>query len=133
MSSTGRGDATLPIFIRKDTAQKRDSFDSFSDMTASFVGLDYNAPKADKSFGTLSLPNYREGDKDYSDLEKTESSDDEIEVPSLHRASVHMPVPTPAVTEPAHTARRPTSRARCRCTPSTRTTPPTSFNPPSSH
>ncbi|KAJ7019739.1 pheromone A receptor-domain-containing protein [Mycena alexandri] len=40
MNSHGRT-ATLPVFIRKETAQKRDSFDSFSDMSASFGALDY--------------------------------------------------------------------------------------------
>jgi hypothetical protein len=38
-----------PIFIRKDTMQKRDSFDSFSDMSASNGGispLEYDAEKA---------------------------------------------------------------------------------------
>ncbi|KAF7344883.1 Pheromone B alpha 1 receptor [Mycena venus] len=121
MSSTGRGGATLPVFIRKDTTQKRDSFDSFSDMTASFAGLDYDASKGDKSFGQLSLgdgdgvlPDYKESD--YSDPEKTDSSsassvgggEDDIEISSLHRASVHTTLaPVVAVPEPAHTRSTP--------------------------
>ncbi|KAJ7870699.1 pheromone A receptor-domain-containing protein [Mycena leptocephala] len=41
--------ATLPVFIRKDTTQRRDSFDSFADMSASYGGispLEYDAEKA---------------------------------------------------------------------------------------
>ncbi|KAJ7823915.1 hypothetical protein B0H13DRAFT_2375795 [Mycena leptocephala] len=46
--SSSRG-ATIPVFIRKDTTPKRESFDSFSDMSASYGGvslLEYDAKKA---------------------------------------------------------------------------------------
>ncbi|KAJ7477959.1 pheromone B alpha 1 receptor, partial [Mycena galericulata] len=72
LSSSGQS-RTVPVFIRKETSQKRDSFDSFSDMSASynvsasFGALDY-ADK-EKSLGALSLgdvggllPDYKESD-----------------------------------------------------------------------
>ncbi|KAJ7622027.1 pheromone B alpha 1 receptor [Roridomyces roridus] len=75
MSSTGRS-ATLPVFIRKETSQKRDSLDSVSDLSASYGALDYNT---DKSVGALSLgdiegvvPDYKESD--YSSPESSSSS-----------------------------------------------------------
>ncbi|KAJ7904129.1 pheromone A receptor-domain-containing protein [Mycena leptocephala] len=49
--SSSRG-ATIPVFIRKDTTQKRGSFDSFSSMSASYGGissLEYDAEKAGTS------------------------------------------------------------------------------------
>ncbi|KAJ6617170.1 pheromone A receptor-domain-containing protein [Mycena sp. CBHHK59/15] len=129
MSSSGRG-ATLPVFIKKETAQKRDSFDSFSDMSTSFGALDYvdkeKTLNNSASFGALSigdvsgmLPDYKESD--YSDPPTSGSSssssvgsrsrahtptpptptthdDSDIEVSSLHRASVYVVSPP----EPAH-------------------------------
>ncbi|KAJ7636804.1 pheromone B alpha 1 receptor, partial [Roridomyces roridus] len=64
------GGATLPVFIRKETAQKRDSFDSFSDMSASYGALDYDRTvDKEKSLGALSLgdmagilPDYKDSD-----------------------------------------------------------------------
>ncbi|KAJ7930459.1 pheromone A receptor-domain-containing protein [Mycena leptocephala] len=124
-SSSSRG-ATLPVFIRKDTTQKRDSFDSFSDMSASYGGispLEYDADKArvlgegeydpEKAHGlTLGdvsrmLPDYKESDYSSSapssDTESVHGSDaEEIEVSSLHRASVHITLSPP---EPAHVRR----------------------------
>lgn len=121
MASSGRA-ATLPVFIRKETSQKRDSFDSFSDMSASFGALDYvdkEKPNGAESFGALSLgdvggllPDYKESD--YSDPSSGSSSassagsptrthtpappaaDDEIEISSLHRTSVYITPPEPA-------------------------------------
>ncbi|KAJ7822244.1 pheromone A receptor-domain-containing protein [Mycena leptocephala] len=123
-SSSSRG-ATLPVFIRKDTTQKRDSFDSFSDMSASYGGispLEYDADKArvlgegeydpEKAHGlTLGdvsgmLPDYKESDYSSSapssDTESVHSDAEEIEVSSLHRASVHITLSPP---EPAHVRR----------------------------
>ncbi|KAJ6542964.1 pheromone A receptor-domain-containing protein [Mycena capillaripes] len=113
--------STLPVFIRKDTTQKRDSFDSFSDMSASFGALDYmdkeKSLSGTTSFGQLSfndvgglLPDYKESE--FSDPEAASSSGassagdgdaEDIEVSSLHRASVHTTITPPA---PAHTATR---------------------------
>ncbi|KAJ7020815.1 pheromone A receptor-domain-containing protein [Mycena alexandri] len=110
MNSHGRT-ATLPVFIRKETAQKRDSFDSFSDMSASFGALDYvdkeksltgTGPTA--SFGAISLgdvggmlPTTRR-----ATIPPTPPPDhrrrDEIEISSLHRSSAYIVPP-----EPAHT------------------------------
>jgi pheromone a factor receptor len=39
LSSSSSHGATLPVFIRKNTTQKRGSFDSFSDMSASYGGV----------------------------------------------------------------------------------------------
>ncbi|KAJ7628273.1 pheromone B alpha 1 receptor, partial [Mycena polygramma] len=78
MASSRHGaSATLPVFIRKETAQKRDSFDSFSDLDSSvsqsYGTLDYadadreKGPVGGASFGQLSLgdvggllPDYKE-------------------------------------------------------------------------
>ncbi|KAJ6600325.1 pheromone B alpha 1 receptor [Mycena vulgaris] len=127
MSSSGRG--TLPVFIRKETAQKRDSFDSFSDtdMSASFGALSYvdkeKSLNGAASFGALSLgdvggllPDYKE--EDYSSPSSSSGSsagsptrpttpvapaaDDDIEVSSLHRASVYLSPPEPAHHAPRH-------------------------------
>ncbi|KAJ7904113.1 pheromone A receptor-domain-containing protein [Mycena leptocephala] len=121
-----RRSATLPVFIRTDTTQKCDSFDSFSDMSASYGGislLEYDAEKAalehegaggekglTLTLGDVSgmLPDYRESDYSSSSAPSSASSDTEsvggeeeaeIEVSSLHLASVHVPTPP----EPAHT------------------------------
>ncbi|KAJ7883809.1 pheromone A receptor-domain-containing protein [Mycena leptocephala] len=121
--------ATLPVFIRKDTTQKRDSFDSFSDMSASYGGispLEYDAEKTRMlgagehdggeklTLGDVSgmLPDYKVSDysssasslvSSASDTESVggEQGEAEIEVSSLHRASVHIPTPP----EPAHARR----------------------------
>ncbi|KAJ7749701.1 pheromone B alpha 1 receptor, partial [Mycena metata] len=73
MNSQGRS-ATLPVFIRKDTTQKRDSFDSVSDMSASYGALDYvdkekSLSGGNDSFGAISLgdvggmlPDYKKSD-----------------------------------------------------------------------
>ncbi|KAF7358032.1 Fungal pheromone STE3G-protein-coupled receptor [Mycena venus] len=46
-----------PIFIHKDMMQKCNLFNCFSNMTASFTGLDYSVLKADKWFGEeLAMP-----------------------------------------------------------------------------
>ncbi|KAJ7643171.1 pheromone B alpha 1 receptor [Mycena polygramma] len=140
MSSSGRGASTLPVFIRKETAQKRDSFDSFSDtdMSASYGALDYDK---EKSFGALSLtmgdvggmlPDYKESD--YSTSSPTDSAsstgspissdaassrpaspspapshahdeDADIEVSSLHRASVYDSTLAPPEAARTHTRR----------------------------
>ncbi|KAJ7822241.1 pheromone B alpha 1 receptor [Mycena leptocephala] len=110
-SSSSRG-ATLPVFIRKDTTQKRDSFDSFSDMSASYGGispLEYEEKAHGLSLGDVSgmLPDYKESDYSSSapssDTESVHGSDaEEIEVSSLHRASVHITLSPP---EPAHVRR----------------------------
>jgi pheromone a factor receptor len=120
MSSAGRS-ATLPVFIRKDTTQKRDSFESFSDVSASYGALSYEKDKtlnSAASFGALSLgdvtgvlPDYTQDD--YSDPSSGSSSassagsptrthtpvppaaEDEIEVSSLHPASVHTALSRP--------------------------------------
>ncbi|KAJ6501198.1 pheromone B alpha 1 receptor, partial [Mycena vitilis] len=66
MASSRHGaSATLPVFIRKETAQKRDSFDSFSDLDSSvsqlYGALDYGDADKEKglacgaSFGQLSV------------------------------------------------------------------------------
>ncbi|KAJ7931933.1 hypothetical protein B0H13DRAFT_2651123 [Mycena leptocephala] len=111
--------ATLPVFIRKDTIQKRDSFDSFSDMPAlyrSISPLEYEDKEKVLTLGegdahALSLadvggmlPDYN----DYSSSAPSSSSDmdsvggegeeADIEVSSLHRTSVHIP----SLLEPAH-------------------------------
>jgi hypothetical protein len=52
--SSSRG-ATLPVFIRKDTTQKRDSFDSFSDMSASYGGISPLEYDGGEKAGTLTL------------------------------------------------------------------------------
>ncbi|KAJ7870713.1 hypothetical protein B0H13DRAFT_2350270 [Mycena leptocephala] len=91
--------ATLPVFIRKDTTQKRDSFDSFSDMSASYGGispLEYDAEKARVLGGgrEIILPPRRRRIRRAWVGKKAE-----VEVSSLHPASVHVPTPP----EPAHT------------------------------
>ncbi|KAJ7643158.1 hypothetical protein DFH06DRAFT_1477337 [Mycena polygramma] len=72
--SSGHGrNATLPAFIRKETAQKRDSFDSFSDLSASYGALDYadgdKEKEKEKGGSSLTmgdvggmLPDYKESD-----------------------------------------------------------------------
>ncbi|KAJ7742949.1 pheromone B alpha 1 receptor [Mycena maculata] len=129
MSSSGRG--TLPVFIRKETAQKRDSFDSFSDMSASFGALDYvdkeKTLSGAASFGALSLGDVGGVLADYKESDPSEPSSgsssassagsptrthtpspdaDEIEISSLHRTSVFISPPEPAhipdVPIPAH-------------------------------
>ncbi|KAJ7455562.1 pheromone A receptor-domain-containing protein [Mycena latifolia] len=153
--------STLPVFIRKETSQKRDarsraSFDSdtsFSDVSASFAGLSYvdgeksfggdSSFDKDKSFGALSLndvggllptlpmhavhavpPEYSSptslsppssfpsSDASSSSASSdaggpsrpqtpVEADADEIEVSSLHRASVYH-APIPPAPAPAH-------------------------------
>ncbi|KAK7025127.1 pheromone B alpha 1 receptor [Favolaschia claudopus] len=109
----------LPVFIRKDTTQKRDSFDSFSSSSVSNY-----LPELDKektvgtltSVGQLSLadmdgvlPDYKEGD--YSEPEPTSAISsgsssagdiEEIDVSSLHRASVHTTHLTIPAPQPTH-------------------------------
>ncbi|KAJ7189820.1 putative pheromone receptor [Mycena pura] len=108
---------TLPVFIRKETARKRDSIGSFSsdgldslsyiEKEKSFAGTDsYIGTKA--SFGALSLsdvggllPEYKSTLSSPVESESESSGassvgEDDIEVSSLHRASI---VPPPA----AHT------------------------------
>ncbi|KAJ6589756.1 pheromone A receptor-domain-containing protein [Mycena capillaripes] len=108
MASSGRN-ATLPVFIRKDTTQKRDSFDSFASPSASFGALDYVDKERSLSGATSfgELPDFKE--HEFSDPEAASSSgassagdgeDNEIEISSLHRASVHGALAPPA---PAHT------------------------------
>ncbi|KAJ7930464.1 hypothetical protein B0H13DRAFT_2309424 [Mycena leptocephala] len=118
--SLSRG-ATLPVFIRKDTTQKRDSFDSFSDMSASYGGispLEYEDKEKALTLGdgdarVLSLGDVSDmlpdcNESDYSssapssDTESVHSAREEIEVSSLHRASVHITLSPP---EPAHVRR----------------------------
>ncbi|KAJ7840631.1 pheromone A receptor-domain-containing protein [Mycena leptocephala] len=110
--SSSRG-ATLPVFIRKDTPRKRDSFDS-SNMSASYGGVSPLEDTHALTLGDMSgmTTNYKESD--YSSSAPSEGSDsdsessvhggdvEEIEVSSLHRASVHIPT-TLSVSEPAHT------------------------------
>ncbi|KAF7374515.1 Pheromone B alpha 1 receptor [Mycena sanguinolenta] len=116
--STGRG-ATIPVFIRKNTTQKRDSFDSFSDVSASAGALTYLDKEKSfggaTSFGDISMgiiPDYKE-EADGSDLSDSEpssgssragtplppagtgSDDDDIDISSLHRASVYLTAPPP--------------------------------------
>ncbi|KAJ7809993.1 pheromone B alpha 1 receptor [Mycena olivaceomarginata] len=128
---------TLPVFIRKDTSQKRDSFDSFtsSDINSSISPVDSMGGVLDsmgaleydkeKSFGAMSfgdvsgmLPDYKESD--YSSAPSSGASassasrphtpapapssgvEDDIEVSSLHRASVHVSEPAPAFLHPRH-------------------------------
>ncbi|KAJ6457135.1 pheromone B alpha 1 receptor, partial [Mycena vitilis] len=94
MASSRHGaSATLPVFIRKETTQKRDSFDSFSDLDSSvsrsYGALDYVDADADcdkekglvggASFGQLSVG-------DVSSRPATPAHDEEIGVRSLHRA-----------------------------------------------
>ncbi|KAJ7691152.1 pheromone A receptor-domain-containing protein [Mycena rosella] len=122
-AQTSSAPGALPVFIRKETSQKRDSFDSFSDMSASFGALDYvdkeKSLHGAASFGALSLgdvsgmlPDYKE--EDYSDPSSGSSSassagtpsrthtptppaaEDEIEISSLHRSSVYIAPPAPA-------------------------------------
>ncbi|KAJ6458070.1 putative pheromone receptor [Mycena vitilis] len=98
MASSRHGaSATLPVFIRKETAQKRDSFDSFSDLDSSvsksYGALDYVDADKEKglvrgaSFGQLSV-----GDVDSRPATPShaahEARQEEIEVSSLHHASV---------------------------------------------
>ncbi|KAF8145345.1 pheromone B alpha 1 receptor [Mycena galopus ATCC 62051] len=119
--SAGRG-GTIPVFIRKNTTQKRDSFDSFS--SASVRNLTYQDKEKSlagaASFGALSfgdvpgvLPDYKESDlSDPSSGSSSASSaggptrahtpvppsgDDAIEISSLHRASVYT-ISTPQLT-----------------------------------
>ncbi|KAJ7853001.1 hypothetical protein B0H13DRAFT_2359232 [Mycena leptocephala] len=117
MSSSSSQGTTLPVFIRKDTTQKRYLFDSFSDMSASYGGispLEYDAEKA-QTLGDVSgmSPDYKEsGYSSFpssassapSDTESIHSAGEEIEVSPLRCASVHIP-PTTTLTppEPAHT------------------------------
>ncbi|KAJ7869827.1 pheromone A receptor-domain-containing protein [Mycena leptocephala] len=105
--------ATLPIFVLKDTTQKRDLFDSFSNMSASYRGispLENDAEKvlafgedgAGREKGTLTLtlsdvsgmlPDYKASDYSssptsssvLSDTETVHSAGEEIEVSFLHR------------------------------------------------
>ncbi|KAJ7278844.1 pheromone B alpha 1 receptor [Mycena rebaudengoi] len=116
----------MPVFIRKETARKHDSFDSFSDMSASFGALDYvdkeKTLNTTGSFGTLSLndvggllPDYKETSLSEPEPSSSSSSGsstgppsrsstpvppqhDDIEISSLHRSSVYVSPP-----EPAHT------------------------------
>ncbi|KAJ7842308.1 pheromone A receptor-domain-containing protein [Mycena leptocephala] len=81
LSSSGR--ATLPVLIRKDTTQKRDSFDSFSDMVVS--PLEYDTDEV----GTLTLgdvsgmlPDYEESN--CSSSPSSASSDSASLVSSIH-------------------------------------------------
>ncbi|KAJ7883812.1 pheromone A receptor-domain-containing protein [Mycena leptocephala] len=104
-SSSRGASATLPVFIRKDTTQKRDSSDSFSDMSASYGGispLEYE--DKEKVSDCSSSPS------SYSSASSSASSDTEsvgeeeegkIEVSSLHRTSVHIS----SLLEPAHMRR----------------------------
>ncbi|KAJ7852990.1 hypothetical protein B0H13DRAFT_2581362 [Mycena leptocephala] len=135
LSSSRGASATLPVFIRKDTTQKRDSFDSFCDtgLSASYGGistLEYEDKEKGLTLGdgdthalTLEnvsemLPDYKESDYSSSSYSASSSAssdtesvggeeEGEIEVSSLHRASMHIPIPTPP--EPAHTHTRPAS------------------------
>ncbi|KAJ7854247.1 hypothetical protein B0H13DRAFT_2673435 [Mycena leptocephala] len=122
--------ATLPVFIRKETTQKRDSFDSFSALYGGISPLRYDAEKAETledgdahalTLGDVSgmLPDYKESDCSSSapsssssapsassvHSEEEEGEAEEIEVSYLHRASVHITLCPP---EPAH-VRRPSA------------------------
>ncbi|KAJ7842324.1 pheromone A receptor-domain-containing protein [Mycena leptocephala] len=129
LSSSRGASATLPVFIRKDTTQKRDSFDSFSNMSAlygSVSPLEYEDKEKALTLGegdahTLSLvdvggmlPDYKVSDYSSSpsssssasssassDTESRGEEEGEIEVSSLHRTTMHIP----SLPEPAHTRR----------------------------
>ncbi|KAJ7852986.1 pheromone A receptor-domain-containing protein [Mycena leptocephala] len=104
-----------PVFIRKETTQMQESFNSFN-MSASYGGvslLEYDAEKTRMlgageydggeklTLGDVSgmLPDHKESDYFSSpsvlsaspDTESVHSTGEEIEVSSLHRASVHIP------------------------------------------
>ncbi|KAJ7055539.1 STE3-domain-containing protein [Mycena amicta] len=123
--SRGTG-PSLPVFIRKETSHKRDSLDSFSsdgldslsyiDREKSFAGAESFSGAMDKSFGALSLqdvggllpaPDYK-SEIGVSPVESSgsgsslagDSDAEEIDVSSLHRASVFIPAPAPT---PTHT------------------------------
>ncbi|KAJ7821910.1 hypothetical protein B0H13DRAFT_2449009 [Mycena leptocephala] len=72
LSSSSSHGATLPVFIRKNTTQKRDSFDSFSDMSPSYAGCR-------RSIMTVSgmLPDYEASDYLSSPTSSSASSDTE--------------------------------------------------------
>ncbi|KAF7327402.1 Pheromone B alpha 1 receptor [Mycena kentingensis (nom. inval.)] len=131
-ASKSRTGNTLPVFIRKETSRKRDSIDSFSsagldslsyiDKEKSFTGAESFSGAMDKSFGALSLqdignthaaPDFK-SELGVSPVESSssggsslngDSDAEEIDVSSLHRASVVLPAPAhtkPDVPVPAH-------------------------------
>jgi hypothetical protein len=131
LSSWGAS-TTLSVLIRKDTTQKRDSFDCFSDMSAlygSISPLEYEDKEKVLTLGhgdahalTLDdvsgmLPDYKESDHSSFSLSSASSASDtesvggeeevgeeegEIEVSSLHRASVGVQIPIPTTRPSRH-------------------------------
>ncbi|KAF7293020.1 Argonaute-like protein [Mycena indigotica] len=108
-ASKSRGNGpTLPVFIRKETSRKRDSLDSFSsagldslsyiDKEKSFAGTESFAGALDKSFGAIDEPSGSGSASLAGD-----SDAEEIEVSSLHRASVFLPQTTASA--PTHSAK----------------------------
>jgi hypothetical protein len=125
---------TLPVFVRKNTSQERDSFDSFtfSDINSSISPVDSMGGVLDsmgaleydkeKSFGAMSLgdmggmlSDYKESDYSSSAPSSGASAssasrphtpapapEDDIEVSSLHCASVHVFEPAPAFLQTWH-------------------------------
>ncbi|KAJ7816989.1 hypothetical protein B0H13DRAFT_2459161 [Mycena leptocephala] len=105
-----------PVFIRKDTTQKWESFDSFPNMSASYGGistLEYDAEKTWlwASIMRARVSDYSSSPSSSSSVSSSISSDTEsvggeqegeIEVSSLHRVSVHIPT-TLSISKPAHT------------------------------
>ncbi|KAJ7861348.1 pheromone A receptor-domain-containing protein [Mycena leptocephala] len=141
LSSSSRGaSATLPVFIRKDTTQKRDSFDSFcdTDLSASYGGispLDYDVEKAlafgedgaGREKGTLMLgdvsgmlPEYKVGDYSSSPTSSSASSDtesvggkgeEEAEIEVLYLHRASVHIPIPTTLAPAEPAHMHIQRA----------------------
>ncbi|KAJ7854238.1 hypothetical protein B0H13DRAFT_2358583 [Mycena leptocephala] len=105
-SSSRGASATLPVFIRKDTAQKRDSFDSFPICVDARrrrrTRADAGRRERDVEVNYSSSPSSASSAS--SDTESVGGEDGEIEVSSLHRASVHIPT-TLTPLEPVHVQR----------------------------